>query len=94
MENFTLSEINWGHHTVGSTWARKFLENLDDNFMEQDLRERKQKDAPLNLKLVNRIDLMSKVDIGGHLGHSKHKMIKFKPLLTGGKMIAKSQLWT
>ncbi|KAJ7409031.1 hypothetical protein BTVI_58107 [Pitangus sulphuratus] len=48
---------------AGSTWARKLKKNLD---------------ALLDLLLANRVDLVSEVQIGGHLGHSDHKAIKFK----------------
>ncbi|KAJ7407222.1 hypothetical protein BTVI_63707 [Pitangus sulphuratus] len=34
MGDFNLPEINWEHHTAGTTQARRFLKNLDDNFME------------------------------------------------------------
>ncbi|KAJ7402613.1 hypothetical protein BTVI_84829 [Pitangus sulphuratus] len=42
------------------------------------LRELAQKDALLDLLLVNRVDLMNEVEIGGCLGHSEHEAIKFK----------------
>lgn len=28
MRDFSLSEINWEHHTAGTSWARRFLKNL------------------------------------------------------------------
>lgn len=46
--------------------------------MEEVLRELAGKDSILDLLLVDRVDLMSKVEIGGCLGHIDHKMIKFK----------------
>ncbi|KAJ7420290.1 Sodium/calcium exchanger 3 [Willisornis vidua] len=76
--DFNLPEINWEHHTSGTVWARRFLKNVDDNFMEQVLRELTQKNAILGLLLVSRVDLMSKAEIGGHLGHSDHEVIEFK----------------
>ncbi|KAJ7415509.1 hypothetical protein BTVI_37854 [Pitangus sulphuratus] len=36
------------------------------------------KNAFLDLLLVNRVDLVSKVQIGGHLGHSDYETIEFK----------------
>ncbi|KAJ7409195.1 hypothetical protein WISP_116171 [Willisornis vidua] len=77
MGDFNLLEINREHHTAGTTWARRFLKNLDDSFMEQVLRELTQKDL-LVLLLVNKVDLVSEVDIGDHLGHRDHEGIKFK----------------
>ncbi|KAJ7410618.1 rna-directed dna polymerase from mobile element jockey-like [Pitangus sulphuratus] len=78
MGDFNLPEINWEHHTAGTTWSRRFLKNLDDNCLEQVLREVTRKDALLDLLLVNRKDLVNKVEIGGRLGHSDHEAIKFK----------------
>ncbi|TRZ18635.1 hypothetical protein HGM15179_008456, partial [Zosterops borbonicus] len=59
MGDFTLPEINWEHDIAGTTLARRFLKVLEDNFMEQVLREVTQNDALLDLLLVNRVDLMS-----------------------------------
>ncbi|XP_027523118.1 nipped-B-like protein [Corapipo altera] len=42
------------------------------------LRESTWKDALLDLLLVNRVDLVSKVGIGGRLDHSDHEGIEFK----------------
>ncbi|KAJ7400995.1 hypothetical protein BTVI_100055 [Pitangus sulphuratus] len=39
MGDFNFLEINSKHHTAGITWARRFLKNLDENLMEQVLRE-------------------------------------------------------
>ncbi|KAJ7408465.1 hypothetical protein BTVI_59468 [Pitangus sulphuratus] len=78
MGDFNLPEINWEHHTAGTTQARRFLKNLDDNFMEHILRGPTRKDAPLDLLLDNGADLVSKVEIGGCLGHSDHEENEFK----------------
>ncbi|KAJ7414765.1 rna-directed dna polymerase from mobile element jockey-like [Willisornis vidua] len=51
---------------------------LYDNFMKQVLRDLTWKDALLDLLLVNRADLMSKVEIGAHLGHNNYKVIEFE----------------
>lgn len=32
--DFNLPKFNWEHHTAGATQAKRFLRNLDDNFME------------------------------------------------------------
>lgn len=44
--DFNLPEIKWEYHTAGTTQARRFLKNLEDNFMGQVLSELAQKDAP------------------------------------------------
>ncbi|KAJ7400183.1 hypothetical protein BTVI_107551 [Pitangus sulphuratus] len=92
MGDFNLPEI-LEHHSTGTTRTRRLLKNLDDNFMEQVLRELTWKDALLDLLLVNRVDLMMEVEIGGCLGHSDHGAISLKSLLTGGKVPAIPQLW-
>lgn len=57
-----------------------------------------QEDATFDLLLVNRENLMSKVEIVagnsgnlGHLGHSNHKAIEFKISVDSGKVQAKLQ---
>ncbi|RMC04964.1 hypothetical protein DUI87_18144 [Hirundo rustica rustica] len=55
----------------------RFLKNLDDSFMEQVLREGTEKDALLDLLLVNREDLVSEAEIGGCLGHNDQEEIEF-----------------
>ncbi|KAJ7407901.1 hypothetical protein WISP_123994 [Willisornis vidua] len=45
--------------------GQKIPKNLEDKFMEQVLRELTRKDALLDPLLVNRMDLMSQVEIGG-----------------------------
>lgn len=61
MGNFNLPEINWEHNRASATQARRFLKDLDDNFMEEHIREPTQKDALLDLLLVNREASESKV---------------------------------
>ncbi|KAF4798133.1 hypothetical protein TURU_067469 [Turdus rufiventris] len=94
MEGFNLPEINWEHHTAGTTHARRFLKNLEDSFMKEVLRELTGKDSCLGLLLVDRVDLMNKVEIGGCLGHIDHKVMKFKISVDRKKGPAKPQLWT
>ncbi|KAJ7399564.1 hypothetical protein BTVI_113959 [Pitangus sulphuratus] len=85
-----LARIIWEHHIAGTTRTRKFLKNLDDNFMERVLRELTWKDALLDLRLVNRVDLVSEAEIGGHLGHSDHEVIEFKISVERRKNINKT----
>lgn len=46
LEDFSLAEINWQHHTGGTAQARRFLKYLDGNFMEHVLRETNSKRWP------------------------------------------------
>ncbi|KAJ7417076.1 hypothetical protein WISP_66899 [Willisornis vidua] len=94
MGHFNWPEINWEYHTAGTTWAIRFLKNLDDSFMEQMLRDPTQKDAILGLLLVSRVDLMSKAEIGVHLGHSNHEVIEFKISVDKRKSTSKTSAWT
>ncbi|KAJ7399781.1 hypothetical protein BTVI_110168 [Pitangus sulphuratus] len=91
---FWLASNDWEHHTAGAASARRFLKNLDDSFMEQVLRQLTWTDALLDLLLVHRADLVSKVEIGGRLGQSDRKVIKFKISADRRKSSAKPQLWT
>lgn len=63
---------------------------MDDNFIEQVLRDLTQKDALLHLLLVDRVDLINKVEIGGPLGHSDHKVIEIKTSVDGRKSISRT----
>ncbi|KAJ7423497.1 dtw domain-containing protein 2 [Pitangus sulphuratus] len=58
MGDFNLPEINWEHHTTGTTQARRFTKDLDENFMEEVPREPTWRDALLDLLLVNQVDLL------------------------------------
>ncbi|TRZ18654.1 hypothetical protein HGM15179_008452 [Zosterops borbonicus] len=78
MGDFNSPEINWEHHTAGKIGARIFLKNLDDDFIEEVIKEMTWKDALLDLLLPNRVDLMSGVEIGGCLGHSNLEVINIK----------------
>lgn len=69
--------------------SRRFLKQLDDSFLVKVLRDTKRKVALLDLLLVDR-GLMSKVAMGGHLGHNDHEVVEFK--IFGGKLPPKLQL--
>ncbi|KAJ7402361.1 mitochondrial fission process protein 1 [Pitangus sulphuratus] len=64
MGDFNLPKINWEHQTADTIWSIRFLQNSDENFMEQILREPILKDALSALLFVNRVDLMNKMEIG------------------------------
>ncbi|KAJ7408303.1 hypothetical protein BTVI_60226 [Pitangus sulphuratus] len=73
MGDFNFPEISWKNHTLGIPWARRFLKKLDDDFMEQVLRESTQKDALLDLLLVNRVDL-EKYQQNLNSGHEESRL--------------------
>lgn len=66
---------------IGTMRAGRFFKTLDNNFMEQVLREPTLKDYLLDLLFLNRVDFMSKVVVGGHLGYSDCEIIEFKILV-------------
>lgn len=53
MGNLNFPVVNWGYHTAGTNRSKRLLKHMDDNFMEQVLREPTRKDALLDLLLVN-----------------------------------------
>ncbi|GAB0210066.1 hypothetical protein GRJ2_003472400 [Grus japonensis] len=57
--------------------SRRFLECVEDNFLTQLVGEPTREGTPLDLLFVNREGLVDDVMVGGHLGHSDHKMIEF-----------------
>ncbi|KAF4795393.1 hypothetical protein TURU_093182 [Turdus rufiventris] len=75
--------------------GQKIPKKQDDNFMEQVLRKPTGKDALLDLLLVNREDVMSKVVTGAYLGHSDHgaiEAIEFKISVDRRKSASKSSI--
>lgn len=58
----------------------RFLECAEDKFLTQLVGEPARKGAPLGLLFANREGLAGGVVVGGHVGHSDHKMIEFSIL--------------
>ncbi|KAJ7410341.1 adaptin ear-binding coat-associated protein 1 [Willisornis vidua] len=90
IRDFNLPKFTWEHHKAGTTWTRRFPKPLDDSFLEQILRELTWKNALHDLQLFNRVDLVNEVEIGGHLGHSGHEVIKFKTSADSRKSASKT----
>lgn len=90
--DFNLPGIKWEHPTAGTTRDRRLLKHLHDSFMEQVLRELTWKDD-LDLLLVIREDLLSRVNIGASLATETMEPLSLKSLVTGGKVPEKPQLW-
>lgn len=76
--HFSLPDVNWEHDTDGTNRSRRVLKHLDDNFLVWVLGEPAEKNACLDLFLVNREDLVSEVEMSGRLGHSNPEAIEFK----------------
>lgn len=54
MGDFNFPKINCEYHRAGPAQVRRFLKDLDDNLMEEDLGEPTQKNTLLGLLLVYR----------------------------------------
>lgn len=65
-----LTQLSSTSEDLDASFSSEIPKNLDDNFMEQVLREAIEKDALLDLLLVNRVDFESGVETGSCLGHS------------------------
>lgn len=78
--HFSLPDVMWEHHTDDTNRSRRVLKHMDDNFLVWVLRQPAGKVALLDSFLVNREDLMSKMEMSGCLGHSNHEAIEFKNL--------------
>ena len=75
MGNVFLPGVCWRYNTTERKQSRRFLECVEDNFLTQLVAEPTREATPLVL-FVNR-GLVGDVTVGGHLGHSGHKMIDF-----------------
>lgn len=69
MGDFNFQVVTWEYHTADLNKSRRFLKHLDDNVLVQVLREPTRQVAFLDLLLVDREDLTSEVEIGGHFSH-------------------------
>ncbi|XP_009703249.1 PREDICTED: syntaxin-binding protein 6, partial [Cariama cristata] len=68
--------VCWKHNTAEGKHCRKFLGCVEENSPTQLMREPTREGAPLDLQFVNRGGLVGDVMVGGHLGHSDHKMVR------------------
>jgi len=72
MGDCNFPDVTWEYHTADLNKTRRLLKHLDDNYLEQVLREPTRQVALLDLLLVDREGLASEMEIGGHFGHSDH----------------------
>uniref|UniRef100_A0A8C8RGD0 Maestro heat like repeat family member 6 n=1 Tax=Pelusios castaneus TaxID=367368 RepID=A0A8C8RGD0_9SAUR len=85
MGDFNYPDICWEGNTAVHRQSRKFLENIEDNFLVQMLEEPTRGLAPLDLLLTNREELIGEVEVNGNLGSSDHEMVEFRILINGRK---------
>lgn len=93
MKDFNLPEINRKHHTAGTTRARRFLKTLDDNFVEQALREQLGKMPSLICFLSTERIAWAKWRLAAILATATVKQLNLKSLLTARKVPANLQFW-
>jgi len=79
MGDFNHPNICWRDNTAGHRQARKFLECVEDNFL-QVLEQPTRRGAMLDLVLTNKEGLVGNVKVKGSLGCSDHKMVELRIL--------------
>lgn len=89
--DFSLLDGNWEQHIARTNRSRRFLKDLDDNFMVQIVRKLTRKDVLFDLLHGNREGLMG--ELVAILATARAKQSGLKTLLTGGKAPAKLQPW-
>ncbi|GAB0187941.1 hypothetical protein GRJ2_001259400 [Grus japonensis] len=78
--NFNHPDISWRDNTAGHKQPRRFLEQVDDNFLLQVIEEPKRRGAMVDPVLTNKEGLVGNVKLKASLGCSGHKMVEFKTL--------------
>lgn len=64
LEDLNHSSVCWSDNTAGHKQSRRFLENIDSNFLMQVIRESRRRDTRLDLMLTNSEDLFGDVKAG------------------------------
>jgi len=80
MGDFNLLDMCWKYNTAERKQSRRFLECVEDNSLTQLVSEPAREGVPLNLLFLNTEGLVGDVMVGGHLGHSDHKITEFPVL--------------
>jgi len=68
---------------------RRFLQNIDDNFLMQMVEELMKRGASLDLVLMSKEGLVEDMKAGGSLGSSDHEMVNFRILSRGSRVISR-----
>lgn len=76
MGDFNFPDVSWEYLIADTNSFRKFLKNVDDNFVVHVLRELIRKGAFPGLLLINREGVMGEVGIGNNFGHSDHEVVE------------------
>ncbi|KAM7151827.1 uncharacterized protein RBU57_012313 [Macrochelys suwanniensis] len=75
--DFNYPHIDWVHVTSGCNVETKFLDSLNDCFLEQLVQEPTRGESTLDLVLSGAQDLVQEITITGPLGNSDHNIITF-----------------
>jgi len=89
MGDFNHTDISCEEHTARQVQSRRFLQNIDDNFLMQVVEEPTRKDALLDLVLRNKEGPVEDVKVRGRLGCSDHEMVEFMILHGGSRAISR-----
>jgi len=87
MRDFNHPDICWEDHTARHRQSRRFLQNIDDNFLTQEVDEPTRRGVLLDLVLTNKEGLVEDVKVGGSFGCSDHEMVEFRTLHGGSRAI-------
>jgi len=80
MGDFNHPDICWEDDTARHMQSRRFLQNINDNFLMQVVEEPMRTGVLLNLVLMNKEGLVEDVKDGGSLGCSDQEMVKVRIL--------------
>uniref|UniRef100_K7F0U9 Endonuclease/exonuclease/phosphatase domain-containing protein n=1 Tax=Pelodiscus sinensis TaxID=13735 RepID=K7F0U9_PELSI len=83
VDDFNYPHIDWVHVTSGQDAETKFLDTLNDCFLEQLVQEPTRGEAILDLVLSGAQDLVQEVTITGPLGNSDHNIKTFNIPVVG-----------
>jgi len=84
--DFNHPDICWEDHTARHTQSRRFLQNIDDNFLMQVVEESTRKGTLLDFVLTNKEGLVEDVKVGGS---SDHEMVEFRILCGGSRALSR-----
>jgi len=87
--DFNHPDISWEDHAARHIQSRRFLQSIIDNFLMQMVEEPMRRGNLLDLALMNKEGLVEDVKAGDSLGCSDHKMVEFRVLHGGSRVISR-----
>jgi len=89
MGNFHHPDISWEDHTTRYMQSRRFLQNIDDNFLMKMVEEPMRRSMLLDLVLTNEEGLIEDVKVRGSRSCSDCEMVEFRILCGGSRAISR-----